>query len=224
MVELLLNNGSQSTSNRRVMAARLEAAVCGAAMHSRLKLLQFLLAPPARFLPGRPDAMGHHIVRQVLNRGLQAAVEGGHYRWGPAGQDPLYDRCSWESEQGRLGVVSFLLKQGGDPNYENGQLLLMAVQQQQDTVLQELLRAGANKIALALQLAVGSGHTSAVSLLLSAAKGPVDSTGAALLSAVSSGHKDIAAMLLQRGANAAAALHTAVRINNSIAVTIPVHP
>jgi ankyrin repeat protein len=244
IVEVLLNSGKQSTSSasRRVMVARLEAAVCGAAMHAHLQLLQFLLAPFTKFLPGCADAMGHHIIQQVLNRGLQAAVQGGNYRWGREGQDPSYCNVGWTSEKFRLRVASFLLQQGADPNYENGQLLCWAVHQQDDTVLQELLRAGANRINLALELAAGSGHTSTVSLLLSATKGRVDSTGAALLSAASKGRNNIVWILLQRGANVAAALHaaavhnnvaaattiaaalhTAVRINNSI-FTIPSHP
>jgi ankyrin repeat protein len=81
-------------------------------------------------------------------------------------------------------------------------------------VLQELLRARGNKIDMALELAAGSGHTSTVSLLLSATQGRVDSTGAALLSAASAGRNNIVGVLLQRGANVAAALHTAAVHNN----------
>jgi ankyrin repeat protein len=216
-VELLLNNNRPSTFNRRVMAIRLEAAVCGAAAQAHLQLLQFLLAPPTRFLPGRADAMGSHIISQVLNKGLEAAVQGRHYKWGNPAQDYSYGHLVERSNQDRLAVVVYLLQHGADPNYQEGQLLRTAVQQlmwHEGAVLQELLRAGGNKIDLALELAAGSGHASIVSLLLSATKGPVDSTGAALLSAASAGHSDIAAMLLQRDANATAAVHAAVASNN----------
>jgi hypothetical protein len=129
VVEVLLNYDRQSTFSRRVMATRLEAAVCGAALQARLKLLQFLLEPPAKFLPGCADAMGHHIIQQVLNKGLEAAVQASIYRWGPAAQDPLFYRWSDVRVHERAAAVAFLLQQGGDPDYEGGQLLLLAVQQ-----------------------------------------------------------------------------------------------
>jgi ankyrin repeat protein len=132
----------------------------------------------------------------------------------------LYQHLPYGGVRTRAAVVALLLKQGGDPNYEDGQLLLLAAQQQQHQVLDELLRAGANKIDKALVLAAGSGHTDAVSLLLSTSRGPVDSTGAALLSAASAEHFGIAEMLLQWGANAAAALETAVEHDNFTAAVV----
>jgi ankyrin repeat protein len=206
LVELLLNSDKP---DNEAMATRLEAAVCGAAMQANLQLLQFLLEPPTKFLPGRADAVGRRIMQQVLDRGLDAAVHGRHYNSGPVAHDSLARYSSALFAHQRAAVVAFLLKQGADPDYESGQLLLIAAQQRQETVLHELLQAGDKKSDRALELAAGSGDAGAVSLLLRATTGPVDPTGAALLASASAGHVHVYGMLLQRGANVAAALRTA---------------
>jgi ankyrin repeat protein len=230
VVQLLLQRGVRDTNGRAIFRAaqagrqdvvelllndaQLEGAVCGAAMHADLELLQFLLEPPSRLLPGRANAK---VIKQVLNKGLEAAAQGRDFRWTPAAHDPLFRYVSYVAAQQRAAVVAVLLQQGGDPNYRAGRLLLLAAQPKQRPVLEELLQAGANKIDPALEVAAGSGHTSTVSLLLDATRGPVDSTGAALLSAALAGHGDIVGMLMQRSANAVAALHTAAVDNNSTA-------
>jgi hypothetical protein len=206
LVEMLLNSDKPGSE---AMATRLEAAVCGAAMHANLQLLQFLLEPPTKFLPGRADAVGRRIMQQVLYRGLNAATQGRTYKWGPGPHDPLIQHhlsSGIAALEQRAEVVTFLLKLGADQNYEGGKPLYMAVHGQQGPMLHELLRAGANQIDPALELAAGRGQTDTVSLLLSVTEGPVDPSGTALELAASAGHRDIVRMLRERGTDGGAAL------------------
>jgi hypothetical protein len=218
-VHILLEFDEQSKGNRRVMAGRLEAAVCGAASQGRLELLQFLLTPLNRFLPGPADAMGRHTLKQVLSKGLEAAVLGQQYEWDTPQDDQQYPYLSIPRSAHRPEeVVAFLLQQGADSDYGDGKLLLLAVQQQQGAVLHQLLEAGATKINLALVKAAACGDGASITRLLSAINGPVDQAGAALLSAAQGGHVSEVAMLLERGANVTAALHAAAVHGNATAV------
>jgi ankyrin repeat protein len=163
----LLNAALRSTTNRRVMASRLKAAVCGAASGTQLELLQFLLTPVTRFLPGPADATGCHILQQILDKGLEEAIL----------------QAAAQSKE----VVAFLLQQGADPDYNDGKLLRLAVQHKQGAVLEQLLGAGASKIETALVAASVRGDEASTTKLLSATKAPVDQAGAALLSAAQGG-------------------------------------
>jgi ankyrin repeat protein len=165
-VKVLLGTCKHSTTNGRSKAGAVEAAVCGAASQARLELLQSLLKGL--------NNPGGAIHRHILNRGLEAAISGQNFEWGPC--LPISGSAHSQEE-----AVAFLLQQGADPDYADGKLLLLAAQQQQGAMLEQLLGAGAAKLDTALVAAYMCGDGLSVAKLLGASKGPVDQAGAALL-------------------------------------------
>jgi hypothetical protein len=99
---------------------------------------------------------------------------------------------------------------GAGPDHEGGKLVLWAAQEREHEILQILLDAGAAHLQLALQEAAWSGDVRMVTQLLHAMQSPVDRTGVALGFAARHRHSGVLRLLLEKGANAGAALTAAV--------------
>jgi ankyrin repeat protein len=143
---------------------------------------------------------------------------GAKYDWELAEQGQFRNCTCFRITQSQKDTVSLLLQKGADPDYGAGWLLLVAVQQQDDALLQLLLDAGASVVEPALHIAAVYRSAAFIGKLLSTAKGPVDQDGAALAAAAQSCDVTVVRMLLDHGANVNAALQTVTANDNARAV------
>jgi ankyrin repeat protein len=214
--EILMAAEPTPTSIEAV-AGRYETALCGAASGHHLSLVQSLLVSATSKL-GEP-AEGPPLLKQILNKPLQAAIAGHQYaREQQCGRDDGQEgrmsqhilrlaRNRWTRED--INIIKLLLQKGADPDYQEGRALVLAVQHRRGDMSQALLDAGAVKLDPALTAAAGAGYVELVEQLLKHSMDPVDSDGTAVLAAARGEHMDVLPLLLQRGANARAALQVA---------------
>jgi ankyrin repeat protein len=215
-VDLLLRV-IRTPSSSEAVAGRFEAALCGAASAHNQQLVQHLVNAATSRLIQQPD--GPALLKQVLNRPLLAAISGVQFAMEqPCARDDgepgrmsqhflLKAQHRWTSDY--MAIVCLLLEEGADPDYEEGRLLLLAVERQRHDVVQVLIDAGAVKIEAALIAAAGAGQVLSVHSLLSRTLSPVDGDGTALLAGARNGCSEILLVLLSNGANFKAALQAA---------------
>jgi hypothetical protein len=170
------------------------------------------------------------LLKQVLNRPLLAAVSGIQFAMeqpcardgkGPGQMTHQFlfkAQHRWTSDY--MAIVCLLLKEGADPDHEEGKPLLLAVQRQRHDVVQALIDAGAVRIESALSAAAGAGQVLSVHSLLSRTLGPVDGDGTALLAGAKSGCSELLLVLSSKGANFKAALQAAQSSGDTTAANL----
>jgi ankyrin repeat protein len=222
VVDMLMSAGGAFSISEPAVT-QMQAAIIAGASNGQLQVVQSLICTLDAKSKQRLISLQTHNL--TLNLALEAACFGYHsHRSTTFALPPGFQGNTLPVQlQQRVGrsaplfprqyykiLLLLLLPKGASPDYEGGKLVLWAVQQKEHGILQALLDAGATHLQLALQEAAWSGNVRMVTQLLRSMRRPVDRKGVALGFAARHGHSDVLRLLLEKGANAGAALAAAV--------------